>query len=100
MKRMLRLGEACRRIGCCKTTLYAKYIRPGKLPVYKLGLRAVGCLESDVERIVSEVVSKGPLDFSKPLHARSPRKPAWYRALQASLDAEEIEMFGKVLRKG
>jgi hypothetical protein len=67
---MLRVGEICRRLGCCRTTLYANYVRPGKLPLYALGVRTVGALEADVERLVGDVVAKGAIDYRVPLHAR------------------------------
>jgi hypothetical protein len=67
---MLRIGEICRRFGCQKSALYANYIRIGRLPMYPLGVRTVGALESDVERLVGEMVAKGPVDYASPLHAR------------------------------
>jgi predicted DNA-binding transcriptional regulator AlpA len=75
--RMLRIGEVCRRLGCCRSTLYANYIRPGRLRMYALGTRTVGALEADVERLVGEMVAKGSIDYSAPLHARrvGARKP-------------------------
>jgi predicted DNA-binding transcriptional regulator AlpA len=68
--RMLRVGEVCRRLGCCRSTLYQRYVRPGKLPLYPLGVRTVAALEADVERLVSEMVAKGAIDYHAPLHAR------------------------------
>jgi hypothetical protein len=67
---MVRVGEICRRLGCCRTTLYQSFIKPGRLKMYALGVRTVGALESDVERLVSEMVAKGPVDYASPLHVR------------------------------
>jgi predicted DNA-binding transcriptional regulator AlpA len=61
--RMLRIGEICRRLGCQKSALYQNYIRTGRLPMYPLGVRTVGALEADVERLVSEMVAKGAIDY-------------------------------------
>jgi hypothetical protein len=73
--RMLRIGEICRRLGCQKSALYQNYIRTGRLKMYPLA--TVGALEADVERLVSEMVAKGAIDYSAPLHARrvGARKP-------------------------
>jgi predicted DNA-binding transcriptional regulator AlpA len=73
--RMIRLGAVCERLGCKKTWLYEKYIRPGRLKVYPLGARSRGCLEADVDRLVAKMTSAGPIDYSLPLHARAVRKP-------------------------
>jgi predicted DNA-binding transcriptional regulator AlpA len=69
--RMLRVGEVCERLGCCRSTLYQSYIRTGRLKMYALGVRTVAALESDVERLVSEMVAKGPVDYQTPFHARA-----------------------------
>jgi hypothetical protein len=39
---MLRLNAVCERLGCCKSTLYERVIRPGRLKVYQIGARSVG----------------------------------------------------------
>jgi hypothetical protein len=67
---MLRIGEICRRLGCCRSTLYASYIRPGRLKLYPLGVRTVGALESDLEALIKAVTDKGAIDYHVPLHAR------------------------------
>jgi hypothetical protein len=58
---MLRIGEICRRLGCQKSALYQNYIRSGRLKMYPLGVRTVGALEADVERLVAEIVSGGAI---------------------------------------
>jgi predicted DNA-binding transcriptional regulator AlpA len=67
---MLRIGEICRRLGCCRTTLYQSFIKPGRLKMYALGVRTVGCLESDVEALIRAMTDKGAIDYRAPLHAR------------------------------
>jgi predicted DNA-binding transcriptional regulator AlpA len=69
MKRLLRLREVCQRLGISKSTLYKRYIRPGKLKLYPLGARNVVAVESDVDRLVAEITA-APSDYSGSVHAR------------------------------
>jgi hypothetical protein len=50
--------------------------------------------------LIKEMTDKGPLDFSKPMHSRSVRKPQWWLDLQRSLDEEEAEHRERARREG
>jgi predicted DNA-binding transcriptional regulator AlpA len=57
-ERILRLSEVRRRIPVGKTKLHEDFIKTGRLNLVHLGPRAVGCLESNVERVIDELVEE------------------------------------------
>jgi predicted DNA-binding transcriptional regulator AlpA len=57
-RRILRLAEVRQRIGVGRTMLDEEYIKTGKLKLIKLGKRAVGVLESNVEEVIDELLAE------------------------------------------
>jgi predicted DNA-binding transcriptional regulator AlpA len=70
-RRLLRIGECCRKLGIKKSTLYERFIRPGKLRMYAHGKRAVVAREEDVDALVAEIANSAPINYAAPLHARN-----------------------------
>jgi predicted DNA-binding transcriptional regulator AlpA len=51
-KRILRKAEVLERLGICKTTLYESFIKTGKLRFVKIGARAVGVIEEELDDVI------------------------------------------------
>jgi predicted DNA-binding transcriptional regulator AlpA len=54
-KRVLRKDEVLERLGICKTTLYERFIRTGRLRFVKIGARAVGVIEDELDALIEEL---------------------------------------------
>ena len=50
--RVLRKAEVLERLGICKTTLYESFIKTGKLRFVKIGARAVGVIEDELDALI------------------------------------------------
>jgi predicted DNA-binding transcriptional regulator AlpA len=57
-RRILRLAEVRKRLSIGRTMLDEKYIKTGRLKLIKLGKRAVGVLESNVEEVIDELLAE------------------------------------------
>lgn len=55
-RRILRLAEVRKRIPIGRTKLDEDFIKTGRLKLIKLGKRAVGVLESNVEQVIDELL--------------------------------------------
>ena len=54
-KRVLRKREVLERLGIRKTTLYENFIKPGRLRFVKIGARAVGVIEDELDALIEEL---------------------------------------------
>jgi predicted DNA-binding transcriptional regulator AlpA len=53
--RVLRKREVLERLGIRKTTFYESYIKTGKLRFVKIGARAVGVIEDELDALIEEM---------------------------------------------
>ena len=53
-KRVLRKREVRERLGIRKTTLYESFIKTGRLRFVKIGARAVGVIEDELDALIEE----------------------------------------------
>src|SRR3954453_22562241 len=54
-KRVLRKREVLERLGIRKTSLYESLIKTGKLRFVKIGARAVGVIEDELDALIEEL---------------------------------------------
>ena len=54
-KRILRKHEVLERLGIRKTTLYENFIITGRLRFVKIGARAVGVIEDELDALIEEL---------------------------------------------
>ena len=54
-KRILRKNEVLERLGIRKTTLHANFIKTGRLRFVKIGARAVGVIEDELDSLIEEL---------------------------------------------
>jgi predicted DNA-binding transcriptional regulator AlpA len=54
-KRILRKGEVLERLGIRKTTLHESFIKTGRLRLVKIGARAVGVIEDELDALIEEM---------------------------------------------
>jgi predicted DNA-binding transcriptional regulator AlpA len=54
-KRILRKREVLERLGIRKTSLYQNFIKTGRLRFVKIGARAVGVIEDEVDALIEEL---------------------------------------------
>jgi predicted DNA-binding transcriptional regulator AlpA len=54
-KRVLRKREVLERLGIRKTTLYESFIKTGRLRFVKIGARAVGVIEDELDALIEEL---------------------------------------------
>jgi predicted DNA-binding transcriptional regulator AlpA len=54
-KRVLRKREVLERLGIRKTTLYENFIKTGRLRFVKIGARAVGVIEDELDALIEEL---------------------------------------------
>jgi predicted DNA-binding transcriptional regulator AlpA len=59
-KRVLRKREVLERLGIRKTTLYESFIKTGKLRLVKIGARAVGVIEDELDALIEEPSQRQP----------------------------------------
>ena len=55
-KRVLRKREVLERLGIRKTTLYESFIKTGRLRFVKIGARAVGVIEDELDVLIREFI--------------------------------------------
>jgi predicted DNA-binding transcriptional regulator AlpA len=54
-KRVLRKREVLERLGIRKTALYENFIKTGRLRFVKIGARAVGVIEDELDALIEEL---------------------------------------------
>ena len=54
-KRILRKNEVLERLGIRKTSLYDSFIKTGRLRFVKIGARAVGIIEDELDALIEEL---------------------------------------------
>jgi predicted DNA-binding transcriptional regulator AlpA len=54
-KRILRKREVLERLGIRKTTLHESFIKTGRLRLVKIGARAVGIIEDELDALIEEL---------------------------------------------
>jgi predicted DNA-binding transcriptional regulator AlpA len=54
-KRILRKHEVLERLGIRKTTLHENFIKTGRLRLVKIGARAVGIIEDELDSLIEEL---------------------------------------------
>ena len=54
-KRILRKREVLERLGVRQTALHENFIKTGRLRFVKLGARAVGAIEDEVDALIEEL---------------------------------------------
>jgi predicted DNA-binding transcriptional regulator AlpA len=54
-RRILRKNEVLDRLGICKTSLYDSFIKTGRLRFVKIGARAVGIIEDELDALIEEL---------------------------------------------
>ena len=53
-KRILQRRQVLERLGIRKTTLYESFIKTGRLRFVKIGARAVGVIEDELDALIEE----------------------------------------------
>jgi predicted DNA-binding transcriptional regulator AlpA len=56
MKKIIRPKEAAKRLGGGLSTFHQKFVATGKIKAIHLGKRSTGFLESDVDRLIDELI--------------------------------------------
>jgi predicted DNA-binding transcriptional regulator AlpA len=54
-KRILRKREVLERLGIRKTSFYESFIKTGRLRFVKIGARAVGIIEDELDALIEEL---------------------------------------------
>jgi predicted DNA-binding transcriptional regulator AlpA len=54
-KRIVRKNEVLKRLGIRKTTLHETFIKTGRLRFVKIGVRAVGIIEDELDALIEEL---------------------------------------------
>jgi predicted DNA-binding transcriptional regulator AlpA len=54
-KRIVRRNEVLKRLGIRKTTLHETFIKTGRLRFVKIGVRAVGIIEDELDALIEEL---------------------------------------------
>ena len=54
-KRIVRKNEVLKRLGIRKTTFYETFIKTGRLRFVKIGVRAVGIIEDELDALIEEL---------------------------------------------
>lgn len=55
---ILRPQEAWRRLGIGRSTFYTEFVATGRLRLVKLGERATGVLEHELDRLIDEMAAE------------------------------------------
>lgn len=58
-KRLVRKLEAMRRLGLARTAFHANIVEPKLLRFFRVGRRAVACLESDLDALIDQLAAGG-----------------------------------------
>ena len=58
MKKILRKKEGAARLGAGLSTFEEKFVKTGRVKLIYLGKRSVGVLESDIDRVIDELVAE------------------------------------------
>ena len=54
-KRIVRKNEVLKRLGIRRTTFYETFIKTGRLRFVKIGVRAVGIIEDELDALIEEL---------------------------------------------
>ena len=54
-KRIVRKNEVLKRLGIRRTTLHETFIKTGRLRFVKIGVRAVGIIEDELDALIEEL---------------------------------------------
>jgi predicted DNA-binding transcriptional regulator AlpA len=76
VKRILRKPEAAARLGAGLSTFHQKFVATGRIKLVYLGKRSVGVLESEVDRLVDELVAESVAHPDRHALAPTPKKLA------------------------
>jgi predicted DNA-binding transcriptional regulator AlpA len=57
-ERILRPAEAWTRLGCRRSHFYSHYVAGGLVRLVRLGPRARGVPESDIDRVIAELIAE------------------------------------------
>lgn len=91
--KILRKSEAAARLGCGISTFYEKYVKPGRVKLIYLGKRSVGALESDIDRVIGELVAESAAHPNRRALAPKPKRgrgrPAREAVAQAQVSATD-----------
>jgi predicted DNA-binding transcriptional regulator AlpA len=72
--RIHRKPEAAARLGCGVSTFHEKYVKTGRVKLIYLGKRSVGVLESEINRLISELVAESEAHPDRRALAPTPKK--------------------------
>jgi predicted DNA-binding transcriptional regulator AlpA len=80
VKRIIRKAEAAARLGGGLSTFHEKYVKTGRVKLIYLGRRSVGVLESEIDRLVDELVAESETNPNR--RALAP-KPSMRRQIKS-----------------
>jgi predicted DNA-binding transcriptional regulator AlpA len=72
MKKLIRKAEAAKRLGGGLSTFQEKYVDTGRIKFVYLGKRSVAVVESDVDRLIDELVAESEANPNR--RALSPKR--------------------------
>jgi hypothetical protein len=88
VKTIIRKAKAAARMGCGLSTFHEKYVKTGRVKLIYLGKRSVGVLESDLDRLVDELVAESEAYPDRHALAPTPKKGRRRLAKQATAQAQ------------
>jgi hypothetical protein len=74
VKTILRKPVAARRLGIGLSTFEEKYVKTGRVDLIYLGQRSVGCLESQIDEVIDELVAESKANPGRRALAPSRKK--------------------------
>ena len=87
--KILRKREAAARLGCGSlSTFHEKYVKTGRVKLIYLGKRSVGVLESDIDRLIGDLVAESAAHPNRRALAPTPKKGRRRSAKQAQTQGE------------
>jgi predicted DNA-binding transcriptional regulator AlpA len=86
VKRIIRKAEAAARLGGGLSTFHEKYVKTGRVKLIYLGRRSVGVLESEIDRLVDELVAESAANPNR--RALAPKRGRRHPAKQTIAQAQ------------
>jgi hypothetical protein len=88
VKTIIRKAKAAARMGCGVSTFHEKYVKTGRVKLIYLGKRSVGVLESEIDRLIGELVAESEAHPDRRALAPTPKKGRRRSAKQSAAQAQ------------
>jgi predicted DNA-binding transcriptional regulator AlpA len=86
--KILRKSEAAARLGCGLSTFHERFVKTGRVKLIYLGKRSVGVLESDIDRLIGELVAESAVHPDRRALAPKPKRGCGRPAKQSVAQAQ------------